>query len=373
VYNKLGQHLGVRASERQPQHILEFSSKSGASPDAARKALYAQERRLLGVMAEQSGYLAAELSTSNLKSSTRRDPVEERRALEQQEHAKFLKERELRRDDWKNLFPKRGVVYQAAKADPDLRSAILDKLMAGDFPGMPSKQDMELQQQQQQQQLLQAHRPPQQQHFASPSPLHRKSPQKKPRLARQSPAETNVMQSLDSPAPSAAAVQSDADAPALAVVDELHAEPTAASAVEVTPAAALPPAHDHSSTQITQATKTKAQAAPPNSRKPQPVRRPLNHALLHPAPASLPAPAARTQRSNAPDSARVLRETAYFAAIPGEHLTVPKPPASSGPANFPNSPFGKVVGGGGEASKSSTVRVVGKNGSIGNVPVKLMA
>jgi hypothetical protein len=362
VYNKMGQHLGVSAGARNPQQILDFSSKTGSSPEVARTALYAQERRLLGVVAEQSGYLAAELSTSNLSkktSSLRRDPVEERRQQEEQQHLHFVREREERKNDWRNMFPKPGIVYTAAKADPDLRSAILGKLMAGDFPGMPSKQDLDQQKQQQQQQHLQQpehmQRPLQ---HASPSTLHRKSPQKKPRITHQTPVKSNTMLSLDSPAePSAPKV--DADAPALPVVEEMTPGPSELAAVtdDVPTANVAPPKTLH-------APKVK-EGSGSTSRKPQPVRRPLNRAVQQPA--------AATHRSNVPDSARALRETAYFSTIPGEHLVAPKPPVSSGPANFPNSPFGKSLGATVDAGKKGTVRVVGKNGSIVNIPQRLMA
>jgi hypothetical protein len=366
---------------------LEFSEKSGQSPDLARKTLYAQERRLLGVVAEQSGYLAAEISTANLKgrASTRRDPVEEKRLREEQEHQKFLKDRDARKNDWRNLFPRPGIVYSAAKADPDLRNAILGKLMAGDFPGMPSKEQLEEQHQRNDHapSLLPPpqdtrHHPPQ---HASPSALHRKSPQKKPRLTRQQPAEANVMMSLDASA-DAAAPKVDPDAPALIVVDELPPGPpveAAASFPAIDPGNAQE-IEDASLSKATQAPKAKTTAAAAYSRKPQPVRRPLNRAL-NPAPAPAPAPAAapaapaaaRTHRSNAPDSARLLRETAYFSTIPGENLTVPKGPLSTGPANFPNSPFGKGSLAGFDGDRKGTVRVVSKNGAIGNVPQKMLA
>jgi hypothetical protein len=174
------------------------------------------------------------------------------------------------------------------------------------------------------------------------------------------------MLSLDSPVESPAAA-AHIDAPALTVAEELPPEPVAVPA-----AAHIPPSLDSSPSQPLQSSKPQnsaaespASAAHVQTRKPQPVRRPLNRAL-HP-------PAASTQRANVPDSARTLRETAYFAAIPGENVVAPKPPVSTGPANFPNSPFGKASGGTGEVSKKGTVRVVGKNGSIVNVPQRLMA
>ena len=185
-----------------------------------------------------------------------------------------------------------------------------------------------------------------------------------------------MMPSLDSPADSPAPFAA-SDGPALPVVEEVPPEPAAGVA---TTTDAPPP--DNASLQAARAVNAKDEAAAPSilqSRKPQPVRRPLNSTLRQSAPATqrphpTSHPAIATQRSHAPDSARALRETAYFGAIPGENLTVPKPPASTGPANFPNSPFGKAAAGsGGDGAKKGTVRVVGKSGSIVNVPHQLMA
>ena len=174
------------------------------------------------------------------------------------------------------------------------------------------------------------------------------------------------MPTLDSPAESLAP-NAHLDTPALPVVEELPPEqPAVPAAADAAPSSEREPSRPSQASHPKDATTTSSPAASnAQSRKPQPVRRPLNRSMHQPAPA--------TQRSLAPDSARVLRETAYFAAIPGENLVAPRPPASTGPANFPNSPFGKAAGGAGDVGKKGTVRVVGKNGSIANVPQRLMA
>jgi hypothetical protein len=285
----------------------------------------------------------------------------------------FTQERDAHKDDWRNLFPRPGIVYSAAKADPDLRNAILSKLMAGDFPGMQregleEKPQQQHQQQQQQQQQHQHHRPAQ---HASPSSLHKK----KPRLSRQNPSDSNTMQSLEPPSvPTPPPPPLPSDAPALTVdedppphpppsVDAAKLNPPLPPAPAAAQATAPPP--DQPPKKKPAAASSSASASLPNPRKPQPSRRPLNRSL-HPPP---PLPSARPPPPP-PDSARALRESAYFSTIPGENLVVPRAPASSGPANFPNSSFGK---GGAAVGGRGTVRVVGKNGAIGNVPQQMMA
>jgi hypothetical protein len=303
VYHKLGQHFGVKSNAPG------FSPLSNAPSESTRHPLPPQERRLLGVVAEASGYLSAELSTSALKGrpSNRKDPIEARRQLEELERASFLKERSLHKNDWREMFPKPGIVYSAAKADPDLRQAILGKLMAGDFPGMPIKEDLEKQQQQQVSQSPV--------HHASPSSLHRKSPAKKPRISRQKPSDTNVMASLDPPDSN---FSSDLQHAAGAITEELpHVPAVEVNAVDSSSAVNesetvgnRAEAVDANVNAVNVQASQHSKAPPPNVqklpvprvdlRKPHPVRRPLNSSLAQPQPA-------RHQHAIAPDPARLLR------------------------------------------------------------------